>query len=687
MSSLLELISVFPYFIDYLIKYYESENKSDGALIMVNLAKVNKQLRILIKSKYAIYNLFCINCGGYFNRAYSNLLYFRLDIILKESQKICKNEDERRLFSQLYTLSSSKISLNYAASYGFKNVIDWWFDVGYVNSRNLLMQSNMLIYELATNNHLDLLKYVLNKIGLGQKFTQEMRDHAINNGCVNGDFLNWYLNLYNIENQLYLPKIYEQISGKGYFEMIKFLIDSDIKISISSKILEEASKTNQIEIILFWIVKFPELSCNSNIIKSAIESGNLNIIKFWYNQKANLELFKNVIYEASKIGNLDMVKFGLENNLHYSEYAIDIASQENKVNILKYLLFDAIKDGYEIKYSERAFRFAVSNNRYDVIKLWFMSGLKIKYEKNIIDNLCSKGNVEMLQYLYNLSMQYYNSFIFPYSEKSLDFINDKNIKVLNWFFTHSRETERNYKNRNIEMRYSILAFNSAANYGNVEVVRWWLNSGLNILYSQDALNLSSANGHHEIVKLILESNLPLKYSSIALDRASELGYYKVLKVWFEAKKFKNIDLKYTSCAIDYASQNNHIQVLNEWLKSGLPLKYTNAALDDAANKENIEVIIWWNKSKLELKYSERAVDSSDLFVIKWFYKKYLTEKLKFKYSEEFMINIIRYERLDILEWLIETNLPLKYSNVAKQLLESCSNQKIKNLLINAKVEY
>ena len=40
MSSLLELISVFPYFIDYLIKYYESENKSDGALIMVNLAKL-----------------------------------------------------------------------------------------------------------------------------------------------------------------------------------------------------------------------------------------------------------------------------------------------------------------------------------------------------------------------------------------------------------------------------------------------------------------------------------------------------------------------------------------------------------------------------------------------------------------------------------------------------------------------
>lgn len=321
--------------------------------------------------------------------------------------------------------------------------------------------------------------------------------------------------------------------------------------------------------------------------------------------------------------------------------------------------------------------YASRNGNDQLLDVWKESGMEIEATNDAINNASAKGY----------------------------------INVMDW-----------WRDSQLELKYTEWAVDWATRFGHVSMLDWWLNSGLQLKYSEDALYSASSTGNVVMLDWWLSSELQLRYTEAAMDAASANNHINILNRWLLSK----LSLKYTQAAMDDASTHGHIDVLDWWLKSELQLKYTETAMDTASQYGKIAVLDWWLSSGLELKYSEKSMDeasvheepvyeeiiedlptpvnlnqasdninnsiddrtnmirswnsddiiemsnalpvgkmrytreikSDKLKVLKW----WKNSQLPLKYSEKAMDIASTRGDIDILNWWMSSQLPLKYSN-------------------------
>jgi hypothetical protein len=216
-------------------------------------------------------------------------------------------------------------------------------------------------------------------------------------------------------------------------------------------------------------------------------------------------------------------------------------------------------------------------------------------DKEYITNVCLKGHLEILKYLYMKNDHSINDLICNLicnREVLICTFSDDYLKILEW-----------WKSSGIPLKYDEDAINLASSFNRINVLNWWLKSGLPLKYDERAIDYSSMYGYVDVLEWWKNSGLPLKYSEDAINLASIYGNEDVLEWW----KNSGLVLKYTEGSIDYACEygSNYeslngkiINILNWWFKSGLELKYSKKALQYASKGKNINILEWLKNSKL-----------------------------------------------------------------------------------------
>lgn len=150
-----------------------------------------------------------------------------------------------------------------------------------------------------------------------------------------------------------------------------------------------------------------------------------------------------------------------------------------------------------------------------------------------------------------------------------------------------------------DSRAIVDAIDGASRSGQVESLRWWLESGLPFEYTEAALEHASAKNQLEVLEWWRQqrARLPLKVGRV-MDAASAAGHVAALAWWAHS----GLDYTYDRQALYHASFHGHIDVLQWWISSGLQLFFDQDVLVGATRHDRPEVLQWWDKSGLPVQY-------------------------------------------------------------------------------------
>lgn len=116
-------------------------------------------------------------------------------------------------------------------------------------------------------------------------------------------------------------------------------------------------------------------------------------------------------------------------------------------------------------------------------------------------------------------------------------------------------------------------------------------------------------------------------------------------------------------SLDNLSLHQALDVL-EWIKLDSPHMdslYSTKAIDVASETGCIDVLNWWLKSNLPLKYTARAINSATLEgrldVLNW----WIESKLPLKYSDEIPMLVAPMGHITVLDWWVEHKLSIRVS--------------------------
>jgi len=241
-------------------------------------------------------------------------------------------------------------------------------------------------------------------------------------------------------------------------------------------------------------------------------------------------------------------------------------------------------------------------------------------------------------------------------------------------------------NLNITQHYVM----SAIYYGCVDFLEWLKNSGLlpskflSITYVRgyNMFEIASEYNQVNVLEWCKKSDIPRNYTEYALYCASLNGNLDVLTWW----KNSGLPLKYDSQTIDHISSNIMIRKnkffktwlpssiyidyydeivknLNSFRVSGSGLEYQRTRVESFNNNIRIDVLNWWLNSNLPLKYTENTLDLASFWgyinVLQW----WVDSGLQLKYSKYFITNRLRITtNKDLFRWWIHSGI-LPYKSI------------------------
>ncbi len=152
---------------------------------------------------------------------------------------------------------------------------------------------------------------------------------------------------------------------------------------------------------------------------------------------------------------------------------------------------------------------------------------------------------------------------------------------------------------------------------------------------------------------------------------------------FCPKTIKKFNIKITKQLVSMACANNYIDFL-DWYESehnyydSLPIYisssygigsgyhnyYDSLPIDMASAFGNTDVLEWWLNSTLPLKYSEKSLISASINghinVLTWWFK----SGLELKYDKDALNLASAHGHINVLTWWLKSGLPLKYDHNA-----------------------
>jgi hypothetical protein len=215
--------------------------------------------------------------------------------------------------------------------------------------------------------------------------------------------------------------------------------------------------------------------------------------------------------------------------------------------------------------------------------------------------------------------------------------------------------------------YKRIIIHLTNNYTSISVV--------NFLEQTYEIDTASSNGDLETLSILLE-NPQNKYSHLAFDNACKNGHLHIVERWLNSDR----ELKYSTDAVDFASENGYIEILqllkrhDMYLSMAsenghvevLPLlkkhnmakfifNYTERGFDYALINKHEKVIEFWIDSKLPLKFSEDqlinyAYSSGQTYILDVLKK---IDRFTFTYEIKYLKNAAIYNHPQILSWFNE----------------------------------
>ncbi len=421
-----------------------------------------------------------------------------------------------------------------------------------------------------------------------------------------------------------------------------------------------------------------------------IKEGNLEGIKNLYKK------YGKIIFEYSYIidwiceyGHTILLDWFYDNRedipFNYSIQSMDLASSNNKINVLNWWLLK--KDVLELKYSCSSIDFASYKGNINVLNWWFKSGLEIKYSSDSLDSASSENNINVLNYFFDSKIP------LKYTNYAMDLASSNGyIDILNFWFDKSKEplnpkglngetlTDVNVEPLNpegfdgetltnvnveskIELKYSNYAIFLACENNKINSLEWWLNSNLELKYTDECMDYASVEENFEILDWFFSNRhkIPLKYSYKSLVKAS----IKSLEWWYQKRHL--IEVKYSSEVLEYASALNDIQILDWFIANDIKLFYNEKTIDIACYHNCYNVVNWWikicKKNNVPLSYKHALLyvclnDNIELLAL--FYNN--KNIIKWNITERIINKICYLGNINTLKWLYENNELINYKN-------------------------
>ena len=300
-------------------------------------------------------------------------------------------------------------------------------------------------------------------------------------------------------------------------------------------------------------------------------------------------------------------------------------------------LFFFIKEYHSLLFS--------SNSHYDSIF--------IQYSSNNVRNFYS---IQTTKAMYRLYPRLYESWI-PMNWAA----EYGNLEVVKWI--HQSRLADNHTisddGNGISSSYKLCttdAMDFAAKNGHLKVIQWLnenLKDKLMYLCTPKALDWAAQNGHFEVVKYLFQNRIEGR-SKLAMNYATERGHLKIVQWLYQNNSPYEINI------IDGAAYNGHLEVI-KWLASNLPsnpyhLVYhaqicSSMAVNYAAKNGHFEVVKWLYENR-----SERgtilapiwAAENGYLEIIKFLHRYHKDDLFL---STDIIDRAARSGRLEIIEYL------------------------------------
>lgn len=246
--------------------------------------------------------------------------------------------------------------------------------------------------------------------------------------------------------------------------------------------------------------------------------------------------------------------------------------------------------------------------------------------------------------------------------------NNSRFDLLDWWVEY-------YQVNAMEFTYDKLCIDlvTCDNQDYLSALDWWLQfhltTGLPLLYTKKAIDsLPDKLANDKIIvvlewwlKLYQDHGLPMLYSSDFTDKVN-----KDILAWLfgVSEVYPEIEFVYSKRSF----RRMDIEIYNWWLQfhydTKRELMYTNADMQIAITENRLDLMNWWIQSGLELKYPENLADwASTTEMLDWMYSHHSIGLFKFEYTS---YAIDWKVDKDLLNWWfqkhITDNLPLLYTN-------------------------
>ena len=381
-----------------------------------------------------------------------------------------------------------------------------------------------------------------------------------------------------------------------------------------------------------------------------IEMDKVNIYHLHINNKLFISLINDYTIDiASEYNSINIIKF-----LHYNtkfkctEFAMDIAAFNGNIEIL-----DFLNNNRDEGCSYNALIYAAENNHIDVIKWLHKTNDKVitdfSYRYAINYGIINQ-NIELIKYLYNIYINKYDN-LCCFSSNSISIaITSQNLEIIKWLHTKS-----NY------FSYSELLL--SAKYGDMNILEWiynnrninnelfidkinWIN---NIVFNSEYIKYHISNKNHplifageagnlEVVEYICKKqsrDVTLKVIQETVKYATINGFIDIIIFFNDNYKEKNI---YSSNIISYAASNGHLNIIK--------YIYENENVNFNNNNNSNQKI-----EKINLLSGRLAIDlaalNGHLDIIKW-----LDYNKNENCSKNALYNACKNGHFDIVKWLI-----------------------------------